>query len=51
MGARLKNYINYQNEIKRRIRELNQQNIAALDSQVKLGKKNVDVGMSETEKV
>ena len=45
-----KNYINYQNEIKRRIRELNQQNIAALDSQVKLGKKNADIGMSETEK-
>ena len=44
------NYINYQNEIKRRIKELNQQNIASLDNQVKLGKKSIDVGMSETEK-
>ena len=44
------NYINYQNELNKKIKELNRQNIAALDNQVKLGKKYVDVGMSETEK-
>jgi hypothetical protein len=45
-----KNYIQYQNETNKRIRELNKQNIMALDNQVKLGKKYSDVGMSETEK-
>ena len=44
------NYINYQNELNKKIKELNRQNIVALDNQVKLGKKYVDVGMSETEK-
>ena len=44
------NYINYQNEVNKKIKELNKQNISALDNQVKYGKKCVDVGMSETEK-
>ena len=45
-----KNYINYQNEINRRIKELSKQNILALENQVKYGKNCVDAGMSETEK-
>ena len=45
-----KNYINYQNEINKRIKELNQQNINALDNQVKYRNKSIDAGMSETEK-
>ena len=45
-----KNYVNYQNEIKRKVREFNIQNILALNDQVKYGKKSVDAGMSETEK-
>ena len=45
-----KNYINYQNETNRKIRELYKQNIAALDAQVKAGKTNIDSGMSATEK-
>ena len=44
------NYIKYQNETNKRIRELNEQNIRALDNQVKFGKRCSDVGMSETEK-
>ncbi len=44
------NYIKYQNETNKRIRELNRQNIMALDNQVKLGKRYSDVGMSDTEK-
>ena len=44
------NYINYQNEINKKIKDLNRQNISALDNQVKYGKKYADVGMSETEK-
>ena len=45
-----KNYINYQNEINRKIKELNQQNIDALNNQVKYRTKSIDAGMSETEK-
>ena len=45
-----KNYINYQNEINRRIKELSKQNILALENQVKYGKNCIDSGMSETEK-
>ena len=45
-----KNYINYQNEINRKIKELNQQNINALDNQIKCRTKSIDAGMSETEK-
>ena len=44
------NYINYQNETNKRIRELNRQNNLAIDNQLKNGKKYYDYGMSETEK-
>ena len=44
-----KNYINYQNEINKRIKELNIQNITSQENQVK-NKKYYDLGMSETEK-
>ena len=45
-----KNYINYQNETNRKIRELYKQNISALDAQVKAGKTDIDSGMSPAEK-
>ena len=44
------NYINYQNEINKRIKELNRQNILEWENQAKAGKKYADYGMSETEK-
>ena len=45
-----KNYINYQNEINKKIKELSQQNINALENQIKVRTKSIDAGMSETEK-
>ena len=44
------NYLKYENETSRRIKELIRKNISALDNQVKFGKKNVDDGMSSNEK-
>ena len=45
-----KNYINYQKEINKKIRELNRQNNLILDNQAKAGKIYDDLGMSDTEK-
>ena len=44
------NYIKYQNETNKRIKELNQQFIADLEKQAKHGNKYYDYGMSEDEK-
>ena len=44
------NYLKYENETSKRIKELIRKNISALDNQVKFGKKNVDDGMSQNEK-
>ena len=44
------NYIKYQNETNKRIRELNQQFIADLEKQAKNGNKYYDYGMSDAEK-
>ena len=44
------NYINSQNEINKRIMELNRQNILEWEKQSKSKMKNPDYGMSETEK-
>ena len=45
-----KNYIQFQNDTNKKIRELNRQNILALDNQLKVGKNNAGIGMSDTEK-
>lgn len=45
-----KNYIENEKEINRKVRELAKKNLAALDAQVKLGKYDVDKGMSQAER-
>ena len=42
--------LEYKKEVKKIIREMNIRNLKALDEQVKMGKQNVDHGMSELEK-
>ena len=44
------NYLQYENETNRRIKELIRKNMSALNDQAKFKKKNVDDGMSENEK-
>ena len=44
------NYLQYENETNRRIKELIRKNMSALNDQAKFKKKNVDNGMSENEK-
>ena len=44
------NYLQYENETNRRIKELIKKNMSALNDQAKFKKKNVDDGMSENEK-
>ena len=46
----VKIYNEHEKEVKRVIREMNIRNLKALDEQVKMGKQNVDHGMSELEK-
>ena len=43
------NYVKFENETSRRIKELIRQNMAALNNQAKLGKKNIDDGISPNE--
>ena len=43
------NYVKFENETSRRIKELIRQNMAALNNQAKLGKKNIDDGISSNE--
>ena len=44
------NYLQYENETSRRIKELIRKNMLSLKNQTKYQKKNVDDGMSENEK-
>ena len=46
----VKIYNEHEKEVKKIIREMNIRNLKALDEQVKMGKQNVDHGMSELEK-
>jgi len=46
----VKIYNEHEKEVKKIIREMNIRNLKALDEQVKMGKQNVDHGMSESEK-
>ena len=45
-----KNYIEKEKETNRIVRELAKKNLAALDAQVKMGKYDVDKGMSAAER-